>query len=201
MNAAKQPIALHVLSSEEDSTTRRLHLLMRQRETLRPMFRATWDDLSHHFDATELDAWAGAVLQLANVNAGPACLIAYWDASKGGADARRDRAAAGGRANGGGYLPLRRRARCDIGAAGLADRGARLRPRPGAGAVVAGHGLAGAAGRQNRSNWSPRDMNEILAPGTIDAFENFVSAACAPRPATRRGASLSFRWRMLSPAA
>ena len=55
MNPAKQPIALHVLSSQEDSATRRLHLLMRQRETLRPMFRSTWDDLSHHFDATELD--------------------------------------------------------------------------------------------------------------------------------------------------
>jgi hypothetical protein len=85
VSAAGQPIAFHVLSSDEDSATRRLHLLMRQRETLRPMFRATWDDLSHHFDATELEAWAGAVLQLANVNAGPACLIAYWDASKGGA--------------------------------------------------------------------------------------------------------------------
>ena len=66
----------------ENTATHRVHLLMRQRETLRPMFRTTWDDLSHHFDATELEAWAGAVLQLAHVNAGPACLIAYWDASK-----------------------------------------------------------------------------------------------------------------------
>src|SRR5258708_16259290 len=55
---------------------------MRQRETLRPIFRATWDDLAHHFDPAELDAWAGAVLTLAHVNAGPACLIAYWDASR-----------------------------------------------------------------------------------------------------------------------
>ena len=60
MNASKQPIALHVLSSEKDSATRQLHMLMRQRETLRPIFRATWDDLSHHFDASELEAWAGA---------------------------------------------------------------------------------------------------------------------------------------------
>ena len=84
MNAAKQP-ALHVVTSEEDNSTRRLHLLMRQRETLRPIFRDTWDDLSHHFDPAELEAWAGAVLALAHVNAGPACLIAYWDASKNGA--------------------------------------------------------------------------------------------------------------------
>ena len=84
MNPAKQP-ALHVVASEEDNATRRLHLLMRQRETLRPIFRATWDDLSHHFDPAELEAWAGAVLTLAHVNAGPACLIAYWDATKSGA--------------------------------------------------------------------------------------------------------------------
>ncbi len=84
MNPAKQP-ALQVVASEEDNATRRLHLLMRQRETLRPIFRATWDDLSHHFEPAELEAWAGAVLTLAHVNAGPACLIAYWDASKQGA--------------------------------------------------------------------------------------------------------------------
>src|SRR5581483_12303397 len=73
---------LQVIASGEDSATRRLHSLMRQREALRPVFRATWDDLSHHFAASELEAWAGVVLRLAHVNAGPACLIAYWDISK-----------------------------------------------------------------------------------------------------------------------
>ncbi|MGA7803085.1 hypothetical protein, partial [Bradyrhizobium sp.] len=77
MNPARQP-TLHVVAEQADTATRRLHLLMRQRETLRPLFRTTWDDLSHHFDPTELEGWAAAVLGLANVNAGPACLIAYW---------------------------------------------------------------------------------------------------------------------------
>ena len=86
MNATR-PTALHLVApDEENSATHRVHLLMRQRDTLRPMFRAAWDALSHHFDATELEAWAGAVLTLAHVNAGPACLIAYWEASKNGAE-------------------------------------------------------------------------------------------------------------------
>ena len=86
MSAAKHPVALHVVSSEADNATRRLHLLMRQRENLRPIFRATWDELSRHFEPAELEAWAGAVLELAHVNAGPACLIAYWDTSRSGAE-------------------------------------------------------------------------------------------------------------------
>jgi hypothetical protein len=80
MNATR-PATLHLVTSEGDNATRQLHLLMRQRETLRPLFRASWDELAHHFEVTELEAWAGAVLTLAHVNAGPACLIAYWEAS------------------------------------------------------------------------------------------------------------------------
>ncbi len=82
VSAAKQHATLQVVATAQDSATRRLHLLMRQREALRPAFRAAWDDLSHHFDLGELEAWAGAVLELAHVNAGPACLMAYWDASR-----------------------------------------------------------------------------------------------------------------------
>ncbi len=51
MSAAKHPVTLHVVSTEADNATRRLHLLMRQRENLRPIFRATWDDLSGSFRA------------------------------------------------------------------------------------------------------------------------------------------------------
>jgi len=175
VNAAKQPVALHVLSSEQDSATHRLHLLILQRETLRPMFRATWDDLSHHFDPTELETWAGAVLQLANVNAGPACLIAYWDASKGGA-AREE------------IAPL-------LAAAQMA---ADICRHAGARAATSALQALPVAARAFGSGpalarwWRVMDhlarqaaesvelvaarLNEILAPGTIDAFENFVSA-------------------------
>jgi nitric oxide reductase NorD protein len=175
VNASKQPIALHVLSSEKDSATRRLHMLMRQRETLRPIFRATWDDLSHHFDASELEAWAGAVLQIANVNAGPACLIAYWDASK--SDAAREEIApllaaaqmatdicrhAGGRAAASALhaLPVAQRAFGNGPALARWWRAMELLARQAAESVE----LVAAR------------TNEILAPATIDAFENFISA-------------------------
>ncbi|MFO1109330.1 MAG: VWA domain-containing protein [Bradyrhizobium sp.] len=175
MNAAKKPIVLQVLSSEEDNATRRLHLLMRQREALRPMFRATWDELSHHFDATELEAWAGAVLQLANVNAGPACLIAYWDACKGSAPREE-------------IAPL-------LAAAQLATdicRHAGARAATSALQALPVAARAFGSGPALARWWRVMDllarqasesvelvatrMNEILAPGAIDAFETFVSA-------------------------
>ena len=176
MNAIKQPIALHVVASEEDSATRRLHLLMRQRETLRPIFRATWDDLCHHFDPTELEAWASArCSQLANVNAGPACLIAYWDASKG--DAAREEIAP--------LLAAAQMARISAVTPARARRPRRCRHCPSLRAPLgSGPSLARwwrvmeLLARQAAESVEPiaSRMNEILAPGTIDAFENFVAA-------------------------
>jgi nitric oxide reductase NorD protein len=174
MNAAKQP-ALHVVASEEDNATRRLHLLMRQRETLRPVFRVTWDDLSRHFDPAELEAWAAAVLALAHVNAGPACLIAYWDVSKGGA----------GR---GEIAPLLAAAQSTTDIcrhAGAKAATAALKALPVA-ARALGNGPTLARwwrvmelmSRQAPESIEPAaaHMDEILAPGTIEAFENFVAA-------------------------
>ncbi len=68
--------------AEPDSATRRLHLLMRQRESLKPLFRSAWEHLAARFDADELERWAGGVLELTDVNAGPTCLIAFWNVSK-----------------------------------------------------------------------------------------------------------------------
>jgi hypothetical protein len=179
MSAGKQPVALHVVSSAEDSATHRLHVLIRQRETLRPVFRATWDELSHHFDPTELEAWAGAVLQLANVNAGPACLIAYWDASKGSA----------GREEVAPLLAAAQTAADICRYAGARAATAALEALPVA-ARAFGNGpqlarwwrtidlLARQAGES--VELVAARINEILAPGTIDAFENFVSAGLRP---------------------
>jgi nitric oxide reductase NorD protein len=77
VSEAKHAPTLQVVPSGDDDATRPLHSLMRQRAGLRPSFRATWDELSHHFNPLELEAWAGAVLELAHVNAGSACLMAY----------------------------------------------------------------------------------------------------------------------------
>jgi nitric oxide reductase NorD protein len=174
VNPAKQP-ALQVVASEEDNATRRLHLLMRQRETLRPIFRATWDDLSHHFEPAELEAWAGAVLTLAHVNAGPACLIAYWDASKQGA----------GREEIAPLLAAAQTAADICRHAGAKAATAALKALPAAGRTF---GSGPALSRWWRvmdqmSRQAPESvesaadrMSDILVPGTIDAFENFVAA-------------------------
>jgi Mg-chelatase subunit ChlD len=55
---------------------------MRQRDALRPLFRAAWDNLAARFDADELEGWAAGVLALADVNAGPSCLVAFWEISR-----------------------------------------------------------------------------------------------------------------------
>jgi hypothetical protein len=64
------------------SAADRLHRLMQAREKLRPLFGATWDQLAVRFPPDDLEAWAEAVLDLADVNAGPSCLIAYWTLSR-----------------------------------------------------------------------------------------------------------------------
>ena len=82
MSAAYRPVSLRVISSQAEGAVRRLHFLMRQRETLQPLFRASWDDLAESFNGDELEAWAAGVLALADVNAGPSCLVAFWDLSR-----------------------------------------------------------------------------------------------------------------------
>jgi Mg-chelatase subunit ChlD len=71
-----------VISAEPDGPVRRIHLLMRQREALRPLFRSAWDNLAPRFAADELEGWAAGVLTLADVNAGPSCLVAFWELSR-----------------------------------------------------------------------------------------------------------------------
>ena len=73
---------LRLIPAEPDGTVRRLHLLMRHRDALRPLFRIAWDNLATRFEADELDGWAAGVLALADVNAGPSCLVAFWEISR-----------------------------------------------------------------------------------------------------------------------
>ncbi len=173
--SATRPATLHLVTSEEDNATRQLHLLMRQRETLRPLFRASWDELSHHFEVTELEAWAGAVLTLAHVNAGPACLIAYWEAST--SDAGRQEIAP--------LLAAGQMAADICRYAGAQAATAALQALPVAKRVLgSGPALArwwrvlDALARQAPESVVPAaiNMGEILRPGTIEAFENFFTA-------------------------
>ena len=82
MSAAVRSVPLRLISANQDGAVRRIHLLMRQRDALRPLFRSAWDNLAARFDADELEGWAAGVLALADVNAGPSCLVAFWEISR-----------------------------------------------------------------------------------------------------------------------
>ena len=82
MSAALRPVPLRVIPAQPDGAVRRVHLLMRQRDALRPLFRMAWDNLAGRFEADELEGWAAGVLALADVNAGPSCLVAFWELSR-----------------------------------------------------------------------------------------------------------------------
>ncbi len=82
MSAALRSAPLRLVTGQPDGAVRRLHFLMQQRDALRPLFRSVWDNLASRFDPDDLEGWATGVLALADVNAGPSCLVAFWDLSK-----------------------------------------------------------------------------------------------------------------------
>jgi len=82
VSAAVRSVSLRLIPAQPEGSVRRLHLLMRQREALLPLFRAAWDNLAARFEAGELEGWAAGVLALADVNAGPSCLVAFWEISR-----------------------------------------------------------------------------------------------------------------------
>jgi len=82
VSAALRSASLRLISAQPEGAVRRVHLLMRQRDALRPLFRIAWDNLAARFDADELEGWAAGVLALADVNAGPSCLVAFWEFSR-----------------------------------------------------------------------------------------------------------------------
>lgn len=172
------------LVSGAEGHTRALHLWMRQRETLRPLFLTAWDTLSRRFDAAEMEAWAGAVVALANVNAGPACLIAYWDASTsdaadeiapllGAADAAAEICRQAGAQAATSALKALPTARRILGRWAALSRWWRTMT---ALATQAPESLAAAASH----------MSEILRPGTIEAFDTFVASGLRASAGDRR---------------
>ncbi|MGJ4946520.1 nitric oxide reductase activation protein NorD [Bradyrhizobium sp. HKCCYLS1011] len=184
VSAAKPPIALKLLV-EPGGDTRPLHLLMRQRDSLWPLFLSTWEMLSRQFQPPELEAWAGAVLKLAHVNAGPSCLLAYWEASTAGAMS-------------GEIAPLLGAAQASVeicrNAGAQAATGA-LKALPAARRVL-GHGAPLSRwwrAMERLAQQAPESvvpmagqMGEILRPGTIEAFENFVAAGLRAAAGDRR---------------
>jgi nitric oxide reductase NorD protein len=82
VNPAARPVSLRLVPAQPADSVRRLHHLMRQRDALRPLFRSTWDNLAARFEPSEIEGWASGVLALADVNAGPSCLVAFWEISR-----------------------------------------------------------------------------------------------------------------------
>jgi len=82
VSSVARSVPLRLIPAQPEAAVRRLHLLMRQRDALRPLFGVAWDNLAARFDGDELEGWAAGVLALADVNAGPSCLIAFWEISR-----------------------------------------------------------------------------------------------------------------------
>jgi nitric oxide reductase NorD protein len=82
VSPATRPSSLRLVPAQSPEAVRRLHLLMGQRDALRPLFRSTWNHLAARFSAGEMEGWASSVLMLADVNAGASCLVAFWQISR-----------------------------------------------------------------------------------------------------------------------
>ncbi len=77
--AATQAPARLAPADDRDSAAARLHRLIGARETLRGSFLSAWREVAAAAESeAALEAWCGAVLALAHVNAGAASLIAFW---------------------------------------------------------------------------------------------------------------------------
>lgn len=72
---------LRVVPTEPDSPVTRLHRMVARREVLRPSFQDVWRRFETGAGESGRRDWAEASLRLFDANAGPACLIAYWQAS------------------------------------------------------------------------------------------------------------------------
>jgi nitric oxide reductase NorD protein len=168
------PGSLQLVAPPPASAADRLHLMMRQREPLRPLFASVWDHLAARFEPEELEAWAAAVVGLADVNAGPSCLMAFWNLSK-------------SPPLGEGMAPL----------IATAQAAAEICRHAGAAAATAAITAQPMARRMLDAEALPRwwrimadlarqapesveaaasHMGQILSAGSVDAFANFVGA-------------------------
>ena len=174
MSTPAGPASLQQRASRPAGAAHRLQLMMGQREPLRPLFASVWDHLAARFKSDELEAWAAAVLGLTDVNAGPSCLVAFWNLSKN--QPSRD-----------GMAPL-------IAAAHAAIDICRYAGAPAAAAAIAAQAVARQMlGFEPLSRWwgimddlarqAPESveaaalhMAQILSAGGTDGFANFVGA-------------------------
>jgi len=185
VSAAIRSAPLRLIPAQPDGAVRRVHLLMRQRDALRPLFRIAWDDLAARFDADELEGWAGSVLALADVNAGPSCLVAFWELSR---SQPTEASIAPLIAAGHTAANICREAGAQATAANIASAAVARR------ILGSGSGLARwwrtmdelALRAPESVEPAAARMGEILAAGNIHAFESFVAAGLRLAAGDRR---------------
>ncbi len=166
---------MNLIDSAGADASRTLYRTISQRETLRPAFSAVWSELTNIFEPADLDAWSAAVLTLVHVNAGPTCLMAFWDASR--AVSKQRQVA---------FLVTAADAAADICRwAGAEAAAAPLKAFPAAVRLLGAEASLARWWRALRTLASKepsavslvaRNMADILSAGSIDAFENFVAA-------------------------
>ncbi len=69
---------LQVIETQPERAVTRLHHLIRYRDALRDAFRDCWAVISVDAADADLERWAEGALELAFVNAGPDCQLAFW---------------------------------------------------------------------------------------------------------------------------
>jgi len=74
-------VRLQVIATPPNRAVTRLHQLVRQREVLRAGFHDVFERVAAGATDAGIESWAEGSLELAFVNAGPACLLAFWSAS------------------------------------------------------------------------------------------------------------------------
>lgn len=173
MTAEAAPASL-LAAPLPSSAAHRLHRLMQPRDNLRPLFGATFDQLATRLPPDDLDAWAESVLDLAEVNAGPSCLIAYWTLSRNQPVAE-------------GIAPVIDAGHAAAGICRLAGAAAATA------AITAQPAARSRLGRDALPRWwrimddlarqAPESvtaaaslMGEILSAGSVEAFSHFVAA-------------------------
>ena len=168
-------MTLHLIDSAGADASRTLHQTMSQREALRPLFRAVWSELATNFGPADLEAWSAAVLKLVHVNAGPTCLIVFWDASR--VVSRQKQVAP---------LVMAADAAADICRwAGAEAATATLKIFPVVGRLLGNEAslMRWWRAMQMLASKEPivvslvaKNMTEILSSGSIDAFESFIAS-------------------------
>jgi uncharacterized protein YegL len=168
-------VSLDIADLASAGASRDLHRAMNQRDALRPLFHAVWDQLARHFRPADLEAWSASVLELVHVHAGATCLIAFWDLSR--TEYKQAKIAS---------LVIAAEGAADICRHAGADAAvATLKTSPIAGRLL-DTDLSSArwwAAMQTLASKEPdavslitRHMTEILSSGSISTFENFIAA-------------------------